>query len=206
MKQLLVVFLALLFIAFSVQAQSQIGIFGGYGKSNFDLSDENGEDSGLDQSSFIPVGAELLFGSKFQIGAEVSYSVSPFSFKAEEGGVTYVEERISQILVGGVVKIHFGEGTIRPFVRGGAGLYMGKDEIDFNEEFSQFLGVTDTTINFKSAFGFNFGGGLKFQLGENSFLFGEFVYHMVKRELDVEGAEKMKMDNWAIRGGIEFGL
>ena len=205
MKKYIVVMLVVLFATFTVQAQSSIGIFGGYGQSKFDLSDENGEDSELSQSDFIPVGAELLFGNKFQIGAEVSYSAVPFSFKAEADGKTLVEEKISQFLVGGVVKLNFGEGVLRPFVRGGAGLYMGKDKIDFSDEL-QSIGIQDTTINFKSSFGFNFGGGLKIQMGERSFIFGEFVYHMVKRQLDVEGAESMKMDNWAIRGGVEFGL
>ncbi len=203
MKKYIVVMLVVLFATFTVKAQSSIGIFGGYGQSKFDLSDENSEDSKLSQSDFIPVGAELLFGTRFQIGGEVSYSVVPFSFKAETDGKTLVEEKISQILVGGVVKLNFGEGVFRPFVRGGAGLYMGKDKIEFNEELQSF---PDTTINFKSSFGLNVGGGLKVRIGERSFLFGEFVYHMVKRQLDVEGAENMKMDNWAIRAGFEFGL
>lgn len=214
MKKSTLLLLVILFTAFTLHAQSSLSIFGGYGKSNFDLGsgDETSESVEISQAAFIPAGVQLLFGGPIQLGAELSYSVVPFTFESKgANGVKIADEKISQILAGGVLRINFGDGNIRPYVRGGAGLYMGNDKVEYSDEFKQEMqdlgyAVEDTTINFKSAFGFNAGGGLSFKLGSNSALFGEFIYHIVKREADIQGAEKTKMDNWAARVGLQIGL
>ena len=79
-------------------------------------------------------------------------------------------------------------------------MYTGGAEVDPEP------GWTGEDVDFKSAFGFNFGGGATGALGEKMYWLGEFVYHIVSREPDTEGAESAGANNWAIQAGVGMGF
>lgn len=204
MKKLGLIFL--LFLLGSGTAYSQsIGAFVGYGQSAF------GDDV-EEQANYIPVGAQLLFGTggNFEIGAEVSYAVVPFAFSM---GEDVGDMKVGQLYYGAMAKFKFGTGGgVWPYVRAGAGLYTGSLEYDFTDEINEF-GFEDVEIDFKSAFGFNVGAGAEINLSGNNGLFAELVYHIVDRELDIAEEDladgesaKMTGNNFAIQVGFKFGL
>lgn len=189
-------FMALLALALTtVGASAQTTLLGfvGYGQSAFEDQD--------DAAGYIPVGAEILveMSSGLSVGAEVNYAVVPFTWEVEYAGTKLGETKISQMVIGGLARFEMGQGSLRPHVRGGAGLYMGKAKYEPEQG-------TDTEEDFKNAIGFNVGGGITADFGESKIWLAEFVYHIVSRELDVEGAESGGANNWAIHlgAGMKF--
>ncbi|MDA3862178.1 MAG: outer membrane beta-barrel protein [Melioribacteraceae bacterium] len=207
MKKLSLILLSLFLLSGTAFSQS-IGVFVGYGSSAFG-DDFFGEDSEVEQAKYLPLGAQLLFGSggAFEFGAEVNYALVPFTFETEGFGDT----KINQLYYGALAKFKIGSGAgLVPYVRGGAGLYTGTVEIDFNEEWEAF-GLEDTDLDLKSAFGFNVGAGAEMNLSNSGGLFAEFVYHIVEREFDAEDTEMEENEpfganNWALHIGFRFAL
>lgn len=207
MKKLGLIFL-LLFLASGTAYSQSIGAFGGYGSSAF------GDDVD-EESNYIPVGVQLLFGSSnFEFGVEVNYAVVPFTFSMGDMG----DMKINQLNYGALAKFKFGTSRgIWPYLRAGAGMYTGSLKFDFTDEINDF-GIEDVENDFKSAFGFNLGAGVEMNINRGGGLFAEFVYHVVERELDVEENElsggdltlgessKMTANNWAIHVGFRFSL
>ncbi len=202
MRKSLLVLFVLLFSVFSAYSQSSINIFGGYGQSDFDLEVEEGEEG--TQAGYVPVGVQLLFGNQLQFGGEFHYAVVPFTFEFETGGTKIGDLIVNQMFAGGLVRFHLGTGDFKPFVRGGGGVYMGDMEFEYTDEFQDV--AEDETIDMKSAFGFNVGGGVVSKMGDKNAFFGEFVYHIVDREPDVEDSEANKANNWAVQVGFQIGI
>ncbi len=198
-KLLLVLFL----ISFSV-SYSQISIFAGYGQSQFG-KDFYGEGVNFDDAAYIPVGASYQFGvGLFKIGVEVNYSAVPYTYNIQYLGVDAADLTISQLAFGGYLKYRFSMlKVIVPYIRGGGEYVTGKAKIEWKGEYTS-LG-SEFEEDYKGAFGFNLGGGVEFNLGVVG-IYGEFLYHFVDRELDVEGATKDSYNNYAFHVGLFFGM
>ncbi len=204
----------LVFVGSTTLAQS-IGIFGGYGSSQFSEDDFL---EGFEQSSFIPVGANIMFNtsgglSPIQIGGEISYGVVPFTFEMSEGDMHLGDLKINQLYFGAIVKFTIMTGNkAAPYLRGGAGMYTGNAEREYKSEakalFESYgIILEDEEIDVSSAFGFNIGAGLNFEINNKNALFFEFVYNIVDREIDEEdGGEKFTSNSWVVQAGISFGL
>ena len=184
-----------------------LGIFSGFGISNFNGQEIYGNSDEFSQATYVPIGAQLLVGIGIvQFGGEFNYSVMPFSFDiSATNGNDVAKDELNQIQFGGLVRVNFTKGLVKPFVRGGAGLYAGDLSRDF--ENSQ---LQDQTFELNNDFGFNFGGGLAFANG-----FFEFVYHLVDRSSTTTTTNpatgqttsqtmEIRGDNWAVQGGIQF--
>jgi opacity protein-like surface antigen len=187
---------ALAMVAVGASAQTTLLGYAGYGQSAF----EDQEDA----AGYIPVGAEILveMSPGLSVGAEVDYAVVPFTWEYEYLGTKVGETKVGQMVLGGLARFEMGQGSLRPHVRGGAGLYMGKAEFEAEEG----SGMTDSETDYKNAFGFNVGAGLTADFGETKIWMLEFVYHIVSREMDVEGAESFGANNWALHlgAGMKF--
>ncbi len=199
LKILLVLFL----VSFSV-SQAQISVFAGYGQSQFG-KDFYGEGIDFDEASYIPVGAAYQFGvGLFKLGVEVNYSAVPFTYSIEYLGVEAAELTISQLAFGAFLKYRFSMlKVIVPYVRGGGEYVTGKAKFEWK---GQYAGMEENfEEDYKGAFGFNLGGGVEFNLGVVG-IYGEFLYHFVERELDVDAAEKDSYNNYAFHLGLFFGM
>ncbi len=190
--------LALALLSVGASAQPSLVVFAGYGQSAFEDQD--------DAAGYVPVGAQVLFEAMpgLSVGGELNYAVVPFTWELEEMGTEFAESKVTQMLIGGVAKYEVGQGALRPHARGGVGMYMGKMKFDFESEYESY--TPDVEEDFKNAIGFNLGGGITADFGENKMWIAEFVYHIVSRELDVQGAESEGANNWAIHlgAGIKF--
>jgi hypothetical protein len=129
--------------------------------------------------------------------------VVPFKWDFELDGEKIGEQKVTQTIIGVLGKYEIGQGRMRPHVRGGAGMYMGKVKFDAEEGYT-----AGDDIDLKSAFGFNFGGGITADWGYDKFWVAEFVYHIVSREADIEGydTEPEGSNNWAVQlgAGMKF--
>ncbi len=217
-------FVLIIFMLFSchilLSAQPSLGVFVGYGVSSFDNDLVGGV--GVESSAgYLPFGAQVgysLTGLSFgaiSFLAEFNYSAIPFTYESFEdlaGKNTKTSEiKISQTFIGALVKMKFGTGFFNPFIRVGGGAYLGGVKQEFTEEarnyVQQFGGtLEDGDYDFKTAFGFNIGAGTDIRVGKVTGLFGEFVYHLVSRELDVQGAESKSANNWAIQVGFQIAI
>ncbi len=209
MKKLIMLFAIALFVAQPLFAQSSIGIFAGYGQSNFDFS----EDENFSQAGYVPVGVQFLMGvGTFQLGAEIDYSAVPFGFEVSStyNGVEHkiADTKVTQLYYGLLAKWRVGtKAGFNPYLRAGAGLYTGDYKVEYSDEMKQaYSSLEDETYKYKSAFGFNVGVGVNVDVATNTGVFIEAVYHKVKRQLDLEGSEAEGHDNYAIHAGVNFGL
>ena len=196
MKKLLIMCLALGLVAGSASAQMKLAGFVGYGMSAFDTDEFQVED----QAGYIPLGIQGLYevSPGISVGAEINLAVVPFTWEIEFEGFGKVgETKVKQTIIGALAKYEIGQGNMRPHIRGGIGMYTGGSE--FVAEDGSGLGDSDT--DYKSAIGFNFGGGITADWGMDKFWLAEFVYHIVSREPDFEDAESFGANNWAIQLG-----
>ncbi len=201
-------------------AQPSLGVFLGYGVSSFDKELVSGVDLG-DAAGYLPVGVQvgysltgLSFGSLSFLG-EFNYSAVPFTYETfgdiGNGEIKTSEIMVSQTFIGAVFKMKFGTSFFNPFIRLGGGAYLGSVNQEFTQDVKDYLeqfGATieDADIDFKTAFGFNIGAGTDIRIGQVTGLFGEFVYHIVSRELDIDGAESNSANNWAILVGFQISI
>lgn len=201
----LVISMFLLLFALPLQSQVTLGVWGGFGQS--DITFENvviGK-----QSGYVPVGVQFLFGNTFQIGAEVNYAVIPFTFNWKEDGedAQSMEFKMNQLLLGGVAKLHFSTGAVRPYIRAGAGLYGGDVELEWSES-AQELGYENVEIDMGEELGFNVGFGIASMMSSMMDFFIEANYHLVNRENNeteiMRGIGKIGANNWAVHVGVKF--
>lgn len=221
MKHLYNVLIFVFLLTISLQAQVSVGVYTGFGQSSFD-DDSFGEGGDLEQAGYIPAGLQIGFNlpkmdfGTIYLGAEIDYAVVPFTFEMSDdignGNEKLADFKINQMVIGALVKVKFGSNNIKPFIRLGGGAYLGGADLEYTDEFKKLVleeydqSLEDEEIDFKSAFGFNIGGGADFQIGSSTAIFAEFVYHMVSREVDEEGAESFGANNWAAHVGLQFGL
>ena len=183
------VLLVLVFAAFfvtSAHAIGSIGIQGGMASSSF-------EDQGSAASTFA-LGANFVFDMVpiVDVGAEFNTLLSPFEFEQEAFGQK-ITAKISQTYFGAFARFYpLPLPAIKPYVRAGVGYYSGKAELEG--------GGQSGSVDYKGTLGFNVGAGVKAIMG----LYGEFVYHIVSRELDVDSAESAGSNNWMIMVGYSF--
>ncbi len=163
-------------------ANLTLAIFTGLGSSNFNKQELYGNNDAFSQSAYLPIGAQVLFGiSVVQFGGEFNYAAMPFSFNISgTNGTKLAEDEIEQIQFGGLVRVNFTKGPIKPFVRGGAGVYAGDYTRKFTNQNNTGVTQADQKVELNNDFGFNFGAGLSINNG-----FFEFVYHMVDRSINV---------------------
>lgn len=221
MKKILTLLVVMFLLTFSLEAQVSVGVYAGFGQSSFD-DDSFGEGGSLEQAGYIPAGLQvgfnlpkMTFGTIY-LGAEIDYALVPFTFEMSDdvgnGNEKLADFKINQMIIGALVKVKFGNNNIKPFIRLGGGAYTGGAEIEYTDEFKKLVleeyeqSLEDEEIDFKSAFGFNIGAGADFQIGSTTAIFAEFVYHMVSREIDEEGAESFGANNWAAHVGLQFAL
>lgn len=173
--------------------------------------------SGFEQANFIPVGVNLLFKtnhgtSPLEIGGEISYGVSPFTFELGDGDVHFADLKINQLYFGGLAKFTIRTGgKVSPYIRGAAGIYTGNAEIEYTDKAKELAELDsepleNKEIDIKNSFGFNVGVGLEFKINRKNALFFEFVYNIVEREFDEDDSEKFNANNWVVQVGISFGL
>lgn len=196
MNKLFITLLALAVAAAGASAQTTLLGFAGYGQSAF----EDQEDA----AGYIPVGAQIMVAMSqgLAVGAEFNYAVVPFTWEYEYNGTKLGETKIGQMIFGGLARYEVGQGSLRPHLRGGAGLYMGKAEF----EAESGSGLPNSEVDYKNAIGFNVGGGITSDFGESKIWLLEFVYHIVSREADVADSESFGANNWAIHlgAGMKF--
>lgn len=192
----------LLFSAAAAQeSMAKIGVFSGFGQSAFEDQDAAG---------YIPVGLQGLYqvAPGLFVGAEINISAVKFAweFEADADGQTVKvgDQTVSQNVFGALAKYEFGQSSIKPLLRAGFGMYMGSGTQD--PEPGHELWLDEYDESFKRALGFNVGGGATGCLGGTMYWLGEFVYHIVSRELDVEDAESGGTNNWAVQAGIGVGF
>jgi len=178
-----ILFVMLFALATIGQAQVILGVQAGYASTAF----EDQESAASTFSGGAIIGTDIM--PMIDVGLEYNLLFSPFEF--EEGGTT---AKVSQNLLGLWARWYFLPiPAVSPYIRGGVGYYSGKLELS---------GAMTGEADFKSTVGFNIGAGVDMPMG----LYGEFVYHIVSRELDVDGAESAGYNNWAISVGYSFDL
>ena len=215
MKKIFFLSILLFVISSVLVAQPSLNIFAGYGMSAFD-TDLFGEGSEIEQAGYLPVGAQILYGfGKIDVGAEFHYAVVPYTFELSGSlngsNMKVAEYKINQMFIGAVLRTKFGKGKIKPYFRAGGGMYLGGSTVEYSDEIKSLYqqnGITlqDEDQDIKSAFGFNLGGGVNYFLNPKNAIILEFVYHLVKREPDVEDSKSFTANNWAVQVGYSLGL
>lgn len=169
---------------FAQGADLTIGINGGLLISAFEDQDKS--------YNAVPLG--LFIGmhaaENVELGLELSHTVSNFELEGDDVSVEF-----SQTLIGGFGRFYFyNESNIVPFLRAGLAVYLGEGKIS--------NGSASFTRDTKPAFGLNIGAGF----GTDSGFYGEFIFHIVEREYDVEGAETFGANNWGVKLGYAFSI
>ncbi len=176
-------FIMLFALASLGQAQLILGVQAGYASSAF----EDQESAASTFSGGAILGTDIM--PMIDVGLEYNLLFSPFEF--DQQGTT---AKITQNVLGLWARWYFIPlPAASPYIRGGVGYYSGKLELS---------GGSTGEADFKSAVGFNIGAGVDLPMG----LYGEFVYHIVSRELDLPGQESGGANNWAISLGYSFDL
>jgi len=163
-------------------AQIAVGVQAGYANPAFEKHDAAG--------GAIPIGIQV--GTNFlpviEVGGEVSMTVKPFVME-EEGAPDDFE--VTQTIVGVYGKYHLPMPAITPYGKVGVGYYLGGwDQGDWGDG------------DFDGAVGFSVGAGVNTLMG----IYGEFVYHIVSRKGDWEGAKSYGYNNWGIHAGYRIEL
>ncbi len=184
-----VTFTIFIVLLLSVAGFSQsLAIFGGYLNSAFEDQEE--------AAGAIELGGAFVLDALpvLEAGVEFSTLISPFEFEMEVLGVK-TTSKFKQTMFGVFGKYNISLPALTPYIRGGVGYYTGSIEVEAAGE----TGEQD----FKSAIGFNIGGGVQTFAG----LYGEFIYHIVSKELDVENAPSAMGSNyWGLRVGYSISL
>jgi opacity protein-like surface antigen len=187
--------LVLFLILFTGLAQAQLvfGVQGGIGGSMFEDQKE--------AASSVPVGVYVGTNALplFDVGVEYNMLVVPFKF---EGQVLTekIKTEFTQSYYGAFIKWYvLPLPILEPYVKAGAAYYTGKIKVE--------LAGASHDEKFKNTLGFNIGAGVKTMTG----LYGEFVVHLLSRELDTENvdpgtAKKAAYNNWMLMVGYQFEL
>ena len=187
MKIFTLTIMSILLISTIGMAQS-IGVFGGYLNSSFEEQD--------DAASAIELGASFVFDALpiLDAGAEYTMTVSPFEFEESDPFFGDIKLKLNSSMFGVFARYNLPLPALTPYIRVGAGYYSGSVE-------AEALGQSGEE-DFSSALGFNVGAGINTFTGLNA----EFVYHIVKRELDQQGAVSAGYNYWGLRIGYYFSL
>ncbi len=173
--------LLILISSAACMAQIAVGVQAGYAHPAFEKHDA--------ASGAIPIGIQV--GTNFlpviEVGGEFSMTVKPFVME-EEGATDDFE--VTQTFVGVYGKYFLPMPAFTPYARAGVGYYLGGWE----------QGNADG--DFDGAIGFNVGAGVNTMMG----IYGEFVYHIVSRKGDWEGAKSYGYNNWGIHAGYRIDL
>ena len=187
MKHFTLIILCIILFS-SIGAAQSIGVFGGITGSSFEDQAE--------AATGIEAGASFVFDALpiVEAGVEFSTFVSPFESSTEALGIK-TTMTTNQTMYGVFGKFTFGLPALTPYARVGVGYYTGSVEVKTEP------GVT-TTTDFKNTLGFNVGAGVDTFIG----LYGEFLYHIVSRELDADNAASVGANYWGLRVGYTVSL
>ena len=125
--------------------------------------------------------------------------VSPFKFTGEVL-TQKVDLEFTQSYFGAFIRWYvLPLPVIEPYIRAGAAYYTGKMTVKAAGESEDF--------KFKNTLGYNIGAGVKTMTG----LYGEFIFHLLSRELDTESvdpatAKDAAYNNWMLMVGYQFEL
>lgn len=180
-------------------AQTKLGLYAGYGRSQFD----NCFPLGLKEhqaTGYVPMGVLVLWHvlPRFLIGLELNHSVIPFTWEQRVGDQKQADEKVTQTILGAVARYEFGIRPVSPHVVGGIGLHMDRWIVEYVDD----VGFADQTYDFKRAMGLHIGGGISAAVDPFRYLFAELLYHHVNKRLDSDHAKEFSYDNWALRFGI----
>jgi hypothetical protein len=177
---------------------TRVSAFVGYGISLFD-GDFPREGVERGHAGFLPVSlsASWEIRARARLGVECNYSVLPFAFDDREG-LNQATEKVSQLVLGSFTRYTLTESVISPYFKGGVGIYLGQWVIDYRDD----VGFVDSEYDLKPALGFSAGAGIIADWAGDRFLFLEFLYHLVSRELDISGAKRYKAGNLAVQFGM----
>jgi hypothetical protein len=171
--------LAVLVMSIAGYAQIVAGVQLGYAQSAY-------EDHDAESGAFpfgITVGTDIL--PMIEVGGEFNMLLTPFILDVEGTGDDF---EATQTIIGAYGKYFFPMPAFSPYARLGVGYYSGSwEEGDFDGDFD-------------SAIGFSIGAGVKAPMG----IFAEFVYHIMSRKGDWEGAETYGANNWGIHIGYQM--
>jgi hypothetical protein len=177
---------------------TRLSAFVGYGISLFD-GDFPREGVERGHAGFLPVSlsASWEIRTSARLGVEFNYSVLPFAFDDREG-LNQATEKVSQLVLGSFTRYTLTESVISPYLKGGVGIYLGQWVIDYRDD----AGFVDAEYDLKPSLGFSAGAGIIADWAGDRFLFLEFLYHLVSRELDISGAKRYKAGNLAVQFGM----
>ncbi len=204
MKKISLVLLAVLSTLSVAFAQgTSVAVISGYTMSAF----EDQEDA----AGTLPVGVQLGYKASpnLQVGLEVNHLLGGLTWQGEFLGAT-LDQTFNQTIISAYAKYFLGEGTVKPFVKGGVGYFMG----DLKQVY-KYNGEEDTDdIKIDPAIGFIVGGGVTLTRS----IFVEFNYNLVSRKFAKESSsdlmssasseesEKFGMNTWSILVGYKFNL
>ncbi len=181
------------------QSTTSLAVMAGYSMSAF----EDQEDA----AGTVPLGIQLgmMASPNLQIGLEGNYLLGGFIWEDKDEDYT-LKTTFDQMVGSAYAKLFLGQGSSRPFVKGGVGYFMGdvkaSYEIDDEEE--------DETYKIDPAIGFIVGGGIELSPS----LFVEFNYNLVKRQfgdsddeaMEDSDSEKFGMNSWSVMIGYKIKL
>ena len=193
-KMSMVVFFMIVFAGMA-NAQLVFGVQGGIGGSAF--KDQESAASSVPVGVYVGTNALPLFDA----GIEFNMLLVPFKFEETDPFLGQkVKLEFTQTYYGVFVKWYvLPIPVVEPYVKAGAGYYSGKLKVEVAGESGE--------EDFKNTLGFNIGAGVKTMTG----LYGEFVYHILSRELDVKNPDpdevkKAVYNNWMLMIGYQFEL
>jgi hypothetical protein len=162
-------------------AQIAVGIQIGYAQSVFE--DHESKSGAIPLG--VTVGTSCIPG--LEVGGEFNTLLSPFVLDVKDLDIDFEP---TQTIIGVYGKYFYPLPGVSPYGRLGVGYYTGSwDEGEYSGDY-------------EGAVGFSVGVGATTMIG----IYGEFVYHIVSRKGDWEGAESMGANNWGIHAGYRIEL
>jgi len=180
------------------QSNTSVAIVTGYTMSAF-------EDQ-QDAAGTLPVGVQLGYKASPNLQVGVGFTTLLGGLSWEASDMDYkVTTTFNQSIISAYAKYFLGEGSIKPFIKGGVGYFTGNADVKV-----EYAGEKATnTAKIDPAIGFIVGGGLTL----NKNIFAEFNYNLVSRkpadsgdEFDSGSTDSMGMNTWSVLIGYQFNL
>ncbi len=192
--------LALVLMAVSSYGQStnSLAVMAGYSMSAFEDQD--------DAAGTVPLGIQLgmMVSPNLQVGLEGNYLLGGFIWESKDEDYK-LKTTFSQAIASAYAKLFLGQGSSKPFVKGGVGYFMGDVKATYEADGEE----EDETYKIDPAIGFIVGGGIN--LSPNLFI--EFNYNLVNRQfkddgdkMEEENSEKLGMNSWSVMLGYKLNL